>query len=270
MVEKNSLIKLEKISFIGAGNVATHLAKNLCIHYELDYIYTKSGHSAQKLINEVGGKSAENINQLLSSDLVIIAVPDDEISEVVEEIGIRHNAMIVHTSGSTEAECLAPCSNNYGVLYPLQSFSKDLRLDIGNVPFLINANSQKGLTLLQKIVNNLGSTATLLSDEDRQKVHLAAVMVNNFSNHLYYQAYKYLETNGLGFEYLKPLILETMRKAFLLGPYASQTGPARRGDERTIQNHLAQLNDYPHLRHLYSEFTKLIQTTYENSKGTEP
>jgi predicted short-subunit dehydrogenase-like oxidoreductase (DUF2520 family) len=167
--------------------------------------------------------------------------------------------MLVHCSGAAPSQVLAQGNLSYGVFYPVQSFSYGVLPDFSQIPVCLTAGNPDGLERLQALAVALKSPTHLLSDEQRSQVHLAAVLVNNFSNHLYALADQWMEAQQLPFSLLHPLLQETARKAVLAHPRSVQTGPALRGDQATINRHLNALRDQPELADLYQRLTDSIQ-----------
>ena len=152
--------------------------------------------------------------------------------------------------------------NNYGVFYPLQTFSKSRDIDFSTIPVCIEANTEKNYTLLNKLGNALSNDVRAVSSSQRKGLHLAAVFVCNFVNHLYAMGANVCKENDLPFEVLKPLILETANKVMGLHPSEAQTGPAKRNDKKTMKNHLKALDNKEHKK-IYKLLSKAIKNTYE-------
>lgn len=229
---------IQNILIIGVGNVATHLALGL---KEANFSVTLNGraHKANKeTAQKMGVEYIESIQSYNKPEaLYLIAVNDASIVSIVEQI--PSNATICYTSGSID---LGKFTNeNIGVFYPLQSFSKDRSLSLETVPFFIEAKNQQLEQQLVDLANKLSSSVHLANSETRGHLHLAAVFVNNFTNHLFTLASDYLSENGQHIELLKPLIEETVRKLDYMSPSEAQTGPARRNDLNVIKKHKSLL-----------------------------
>lgn len=259
------------ISFIGSGNVASHLTKALSEHFNLKYILSSGIKSAKELAGIINAMATDDYELLkMASDIIIICVPDDQIIAVVKQLGrFPGNPVVAHVSGSKPAEVLIEASSDYGVIYPVQTFTKNVYVDLKKVPFFLNGNSKKALHFLDQIASRISPKIYVLNDEARMHLHLAAVMVNNFTNHLFYQTEKFLYKKQLVFEHLEPLIEETIKKAINIGPFNAQTGPARRKDLDVIDAHLHYLKNDEELNELYNTFSQLIIKTYENSKRNQ-
>lgn len=239
------------ISIIGAGNISWHLAKNLFVKgYKINQIYSRKIQNAEAISNLVKAEAIDSISELKNnSDLLIICVTDSAINEVVSKINFQPK-LIVHTAGSLDINILQKF-NNYGVFYPLQTFSKNSELDISNTPFCIEANTKENEEILKTVAHCLTNAIYELNSEQRQQCHLAAVFANNFSNHMFHIAEKLLSEKNISFDILKPLILETANKVQNTTPLLAQTGPASRNNTITINNHLELLNS-SQLEKIYS------------------
>jgi predicted short-subunit dehydrogenase-like oxidoreductase (DUF2520 family) len=238
---------IKSISIIGSGNVAYHLGKAFSGVVKINAVYSRNKITASELANELFVFHAEKIDDLIPSDIVLVCVSDDEISEVIMQLPVGQ--AIVYTSGSVGLHEL-PNHFNIGVLYPLQTFSKFRSVDLFEVPFFIEGNDEIFAQKIFDLAWKLSRKVIFANSEDRKNLHLAAVMVNNFTNHITYLSQQFLKGKSLEWEYLKPLILETAKKVQTENPFDAQTGPAMRGDQRTIEKHLNMLDD--ELKTIYS------------------
>ena len=194
------------------------------------------------------------------ADLYIISVSDDAIELVASqlaEFGLK-NKLVVHTSGATPSTILKKYFANYGVFYPLQSFSIDRISNFESIPICIDSSRKGNRILLKKIAEKISPKVFLINDKERARLHLAAVFVNNFTNHLYRIAYELLEEKQIPFELVTPLLLETANKVISHAPKDMQTGPAKRGDLITINRHLNQLKDHPDFAKIYFLLSQAI------------
>lgn len=253
-----------KISIIGTGNVAYHMVRAI------------SGLANHKLIS-VCGTSIENVksisiktkavlhpSKILKSDLILICVPDDKIGKVAKEVSRwpKHsNTIIAHTSGSVSSKVLK--SNlKYGVFYPLQTFTKGQRLSYKSIPFCITGSDEKVIRKLMKLANEISDEVQMVTDKQRKEVHLSAVLINNLVNHIIYLSQKRLTDHNIDPNLLLPLIKETVNKLSKIEAFDAQTGPARRGDQKIIEQHIKSLSDDHNLKEIYSVVTKSIIKTY--------
>ena len=210
------------VVIIGNGNIATHLESAFL---KVDTIR----------VTQINSRKLENIPE---ADITILAVSDDAIADVSSKIT---NSFVVHTSGSSSIEDLKNTSNK-GVFYMLQTFSKDKEIDFSKIPFCLEAENKEDYLLLETLAKAIGVKVYNINTEQRKAIHVAAVFVNNFTNHLYKIGNDICEENKVPFEILQPLIDETSQKIKTLSPKKSQTGPAIRNDKKTIENHLELLN----------------------------
>lgn len=252
------------VDVIGAGNVAVHLASGL--HAQgvvVQHIANRDHQRAEALASMVGAK-ALNLERLLeeaSERLLLVAVPDDAIADLAKRI--HPDRAVVHSSGSVAMDALNTNQRkHFGVFYPLQSFSKDRPVDWTQIPICLEASTPELMTHLQGIAGHLSRHTHLIASADRRKIHLAAVMVNNFSNHLFTLAADYLEANDLPFDLLHALIRETAEKVQDMHPRSAQTGPARRHDLDTVNRHLAMLRGDQELKQLYIALSEQIMKHY--------
>lgn len=245
----------ESITIIGAGNVAWHLAPALQqAGHAIDAIYSRSIDNARLLCDRLEG--AQPVCSLdfcrSRSTLFIISVSDDAIETVASRLVLPSEAMLVHTSGTAPMSRLAVSGiDNIGVFYPLQTFSKSRNISFQGLPLLIEAGNETTQNRLLHIARSLTENVSLTSSEDRKGIHLAAVFANNFSNHMIDIAGRIMRHEGLDENLLKPLIRETVEKALVQSPSSAQTGPAIRGDTKTMQKHIDQLDFNPVLQQIY-------------------
>lgn len=248
-----------RIVIIGSGNVALHLANAFYKVKEVTLVqmYARNIQQLEALKQQV--PITNNLNLLADADIYIIAVSDDAISEVSSKINIK-NRLIVHTSGTVS---LSSLKNNgaKGVFYLLQSFSKDKTISFDEIPFCLEAQNNEDFNLLEKLAKSIGKKTYKINSEQRKIIHLAAVFVNNFTNHLYKIGNDICKEHNVPFEILDPLIEETAKKIKELPPEEAQTGPAKRNDVKTIQNHLNLLNKEQ--QDIYKLITKSIQKNGE-------
>ena len=251
---------IENVVIIGAGNLATQLALSLFEKgIQVKQVYSRKIESASELAGKVNAGFTNDLTQLLpEADLFVIAVKDSAIQEVLENLRINDNQFIVHTAGSVPMDILEGFSINYGVLYPLQTFSKTRKIDFSDIPICIEANHPSNMLKLEKLGKRLSSSVNQINSDERKTLHLAAVFVNNFVNHLYAAGENILHDKKLGFDLLKPLIRETAEKIETLHPFYAQTGPAKRNDQNTIEAHIKMLQDKPTFQKIYSFATESI------------
>lgn len=245
---------MKEIVILGAGNVAFHLFKAFQATEQIKVIqvYNRSS-SALKDFEKETSVTTE-ISQLKPADLYIVSVSDDAVKEVVDSIAEK-NTLIVHTSGSVP---LLDSAQRNGVFYPLQTFSKNTDLNFFEIPLCLEASNKKDLDFLKDIGKTISNNIYEIDTAQRKSLHLAAVWACNFTNHLYRIAEKICEQKEVPFDILHALIKETARKVQHNSPKDVQTGPAKRGDKKTIDFHLNQL-DSPELKEIYTLLTESIK-----------
>ena len=234
-----------KIVILGSGNLGT----------QLRYALSDAGHE----ILQVWHRNEELIS---GADVYIISVKDDAINDVfhqVEQSGVLLQSspapVVVHTAGSV------PMGRLSGVLYPMQSFSKDRKVDFSEIPVFVEAADEYSKKVICELANSISEHVTEANSETRKKLHLAAVFASNLSNHCYRLAEKLVEKEGLDFKLFGPLIRETASKACIMSPKDAQTGPMRRGDKEVIKKQMAMIDD--HLtREIYRLFAESIGRDY--------
>jgi len=247
------------VILLGAGNVATHLYKAFSKAEDVSVAqwYNRTRSSISSYENEVD--ITDNLKDLKKADIYIIAVSDDSIAKLSEDLPFS-DRLVAHTSGSVSIHDMDK-KNNLGVFYPLQTFSKDMELDFSEVPICIEIIEKKNLKLLKDLAKAVGCKPHKVYTEQRQTMHLAAVFVNNFTNQMYRIAHEIGETENVDFNLLKPLLLETARKVQHISPYMAQTGPAKRNDKKTIKRHLKQIEKEEHKK-IYELLTNSIKQTH--------
>jgi len=245
-----------KITVIGSGNVAQHLIKAFTKSEQIEIVqvFSRKKESVLNLVN--ADRIVTEFANLHKSDLYIISVSDDAISEVSEQLPFK-NQLVVHTSGTTSIDVLDP-KNRKGVFYPLQTFSKAKSVNFSIIPICLEAQNPQDYTILETVAKSISEAVFSISSEQRKSLHVSAVFVNNFTNHLYQIGQEICENNQVPFDILKPLILETADKIKFLSPADAQTGPAKRHDSTTIEAHLNYLTD-ENQRNIYKLLTQSIQ-----------
>lgn len=260
------------ISIIGYGNVAFHLGKRLREKgIFINQIIGRNAEKAAWLADILSTDFETDFSKIKTdSDIYIIAVSDSAIPLVADKLSqILDNQLVVHTSGSIPSTILEPYFKNFGTFYPLQTFSLSSQPDFESIPFFINAPTIHSVDLLKNLGEQIAHNIYEIADDKRIVLHIAAVFINNFTNHLFQIGYDILEKEHLPFDVLKPLILETVHKIQNHKPEDMQTGPAKRGDLVTIEKHLEYLkNNSPqgigkgaYYYELYKIFSKSIRKT---------
>jgi predicted short-subunit dehydrogenase-like oxidoreductase (DUF2520 family) len=250
--------------FIGAGNLATHLSKVFQNKgFNILQIYSRTEKSAKELADVLSVKYTTSVNEIdENADVYFVAIKDSAVSEVLSQIKFN-NKLVVHCSGSLPLSAIEDFSENTGVFYPLQTFSKKREVDFDEIPVFIESNSMKNKETLLHIANSISKSVSEINSEKRKLLHISAVFACNFVNHFYTIAAEILKSKDIPFDVLKPLILETALKVQELAPGKAQTGPAVRFDENIISAHLQALNDFDEYRQLYISVSKSIFEHYK-------
>jgi predicted short-subunit dehydrogenase-like oxidoreductase (DUF2520 family) len=249
-----------QVVIIGSGNVAQHLIRAFSINagVQLKQVFARQPECLLHLLP--ADKITGSYNEIVDADIYIIAVSDDAISEVSAQLTFN-NRLVVHTSGSAALEVIGN-QNRRGVFYPLQTFSKNKSVDFTTIPICIESEFNDDFSTLKNLGHTLAKNIYEINSAQRQALHVAAVFVNNFTNHLYSIGSNICKENEIPFDILKPLILETADKINTLTPLEAQTGPAVRNDKNTIQRHLDKLND-ENRKNIYTLLTQSIQKAHE-------
>ncbi|MEO0333264.1 MAG: Rossmann-like and DUF2520 domain-containing protein [Bacteroidota bacterium] len=255
----------EKITIVGAGNVAWHLASALeeagC---SVVQVYSRQVNKAQELAARL--KQAQPTAELDFSDspatLFVLTVSDDAIAAVAQQMKLPEQATVVHTSGGQPMQVLnEAATDQIGVFYPLQTFSKQRTISFQNIPLCLEAIRSEVLDGLTQLAQKLSKQVVTVNSRQRAALHVAAVFANNFTNHLLRMSEQLLQESQLDIKLLHPLIEETVTKAQAMGVAHSQTGPARRNDQKTIDHHLDYLRSFdPAYTKVYRVLTKSIQS----------
>lgn len=253
-----TIINYMRIVFIGSGNTATVLGKLLkTAGHNIIGVYSKTHEHARALAVELNAQYVGDITTInKDAELYIIAVNDDMITTVANSLRLAGKT-VVHTSGSVPATALKDISSEYGVLYPLQSLRRQAAHQ-PVIPFLIDGSTTTVKEQVRQLAQSISTIVEEADDDKRLKLHLAAVIVSNFTNHLYTLAEDFCLKEAIPFKALVPLIQEVAYRTAAYSPTAMQTGPAARGDMATIEKHIELLNSYPLLQKMYKGTTESI------------
>lgn len=262
----NRSIEDTPIVFVGAGNLATNLAKALYRKgFRIVQIFSRTEESARNLALQVEADYTTDLKELTGdAKLYIVSLKDAAFVELLPQIAEgKEHALLVHTAGSIPMSVWEGHTQRYGVFYPMQTFSKQREVKFDEIPFFIEAKTAEDVDLLKAIAATLSDHVYEASSEQRKSLHLAAVFICNFTNHMYALAADLLEKYQLPFNVMLPLIDETARKVHELAPRDAQTGPAVRYDKNVIENHLAMLADLPALQEIYKLMSKSIHEHHQ-------
>ncbi len=248
-----------KINIIGTGNVATVLAKQMVHHgHQIIEVWGRDTDAAKVLANILNAQYQPNINNLSAvADIILIAVSDSAVADVAKQLAPT-SSILLHTAAALSKEILLTASNNVGVLYPLQSIRKEMNY-IPSIPFFVEGNSEAVTQIIWDFAHTLSAIVNFGNQQQRLQLHIAAVMVSNFTNHLYALAHQFCDKEQLQFTTLLPLIEETANRLKYGVPAAQlQTGPAVRNDLNTIYKHKSLLEKYPTMAQLYQSLSDSI------------
>lgn len=250
------------IVIIGSGNVAAVLGRKfIAAGHTILQVMGRNAHAASALAYEWDCESTNYLSVLnKNADVYIIAVSDQAIAEIVNGLKLP-GKVVAHTAASVPKEILHKVSAHYGVFYPLQSLRKEM-INLPDIPVYFDGNDELSRRQLQALAGTVSFHSPVeASDDQRLKLHVAAVIVSNFVNHLYVLSEEYCRKEGLSFKQLLPLIEETALRIKDVSPRQAQTGPAVRQDKETLHKHLELLNDHPQLKNVYLLLTESIQRT---------
>ena len=252
-----------KITFIGSGNIASHLAKTFDLAgYQIHQVISRNELTGKELAKQFAAFFSNNLADVYAdADFIFLTIPDKEIEHAVRQIN-TDIPVFVHCAGSCPMQAISAIKTNAGVLYPLQTFTKSRPVNFLEIPIFTEASNKFSTQKINELAETISNKVTELDSEKRRYLHLAAVIANNFTNHLLAQSEKIMAQQNLPFALLKPLVEETVKKAFELSPKNSQTGPAKRKDESTISKHLEMLENEPEIKALYQIITDSIVSSY--------
>ncbi len=248
-----------KVVLIGAGNLAMNFQKIFASSNGVDLIqwFSRSLKKIRSFENKIS--ITDKISELKPADIYIIAISDDAIAKMSAKI--KTSALVVHCSGAIAIDELL-CNSKKGVLYPIQTFSNRLLKSFNKIPFLIEAENKKDFELLQGLVHIIGGTPIEINSQKRSYIHLIAVMINNFGNHLIELGEKIAQSHDIPFDIFHQIIGETHKNAIEIGAKNSQTGPAKRKDNKTINKHLDLISDKG-IKKIYLGLTESIKKIHE-------
>lgn len=256
------------VSFIGSGNLAWHLAPALDdTDYSVKEVYSQNANHASALVEKLyHAQVKSSLDFSLSpSKIFIIAVSDDVIVEVAQEVILPENAILLHTSGSQPLSVLSyAAAFRVGVFYPLQTFTKNKKVEFKEIPFFIESEDPETEKVLLNMAKAISKKVYKITAQERKALHVAAVFASNFTNHMLAISRDILLDNKLDFELLKPLITETINKTFSLGPDQAQTGPAKRGDLEILDKHLEFLQNDGAVAEIYKVISQHIVDRYDD------
>ena len=247
-----------KVVLFGSGNVAYHLAKAFRLANDIHLVQLYRRNSKNDHLFDIKIPKTNSLNEIKKADVYILAINDDHIAAFSKDLKFEEG-LVAHTSGSISLDQLK-CKAHKGIFYPLQTFSKDQKLTYKTIPFCLETEYPKDMEILKALARSISENVYEINSVQREKLHIAAVFTNNFSNHMFKIAKDICDEHQISFELLKPLILNTANKINYLDPVDAQTGPAKRNDQNVIQKHLEQLQGDK--KEIYSLISKSIIKTY--------
>jgi predicted short-subunit dehydrogenase-like oxidoreductase (DUF2520 family) len=258
--------QFESIALIGTGRVAHQLGSALHDQGEtISGVYGRNAEEAEKLADKLDSRVIENMSEVIQADLILLTVSDDSITEVSHLLNSRNKGLVAHTSGAVPLSAIEGVKRK-AVFYPLQSFSLDKHIVWENVPFCLEAETDEDLNGLGDLAELLSQRIHVLSSDQRKSLHLAAVFANNFANLMFELSEDLLAKADIDRSILHPLILETANKVLMQSASVSQTGPAARGDKKTIETHRALLGEGNPYREIYDRLTNEIYNRTHEQK----
>ncbi len=259
--------EIQSVTVVGAGNVGWHMARALYqAGITINYVVSRTKRHAEELAGVVSAVPLTSVAGIKHApDMFLLCVNDDILGQVVKEFA-GFDVLVVHTSGSTDNEIFQNWKGEFGVFYPLQTFSRMNEMKYSNIPFFVEGSSTEVVDQLKRLAELISGVVYEADSERRRMLHVAAVFACNFSNHLAAIADKLLTANDLNLELLLPLLEETNRKLNRMDPVSAQTGPAVRNDRKIIEKHLRVLQEMPEEQELYRLLTENI-IRYRNKKN---
>ena len=252
------------ISFAGAGRVAGALCNAMYgAGHNINTIVSEHEKNGRPLADSCKATWSQDLLFPDSTDIIIVAVPDHSVKSALNKIKCGPGTLVVHTAGSLSIDIFPAEIKQKGVFYPLQTFSKGRKILFKDLPFFLEASDEQSTALLTELTGSIGAKPHFADYDHRIMLHIAAIFVCNFTNHMLTIGKELASVAAFPFEVLHPLIMETYSKAVEAGPENSQTGPAIRNDKDTIEKHLELLSFSPEFRRLYFEITRSISKYYQ-------
>jgi predicted short-subunit dehydrogenase-like oxidoreductase (DUF2520 family) len=261
---------LSHVSFAGAGRVGASFCREMFnAGYIIDMVVSATPAKGMAIADAYNAKWSDEPVFPFTTKLIIVAVPDRKLEEVLHNIKCSPDTLVVHTAGSYGTDLFPATIKKRGVIYPLQTFSENRYVSFRDLPFLLEADDPESFESLRKVAVSLGGKVYPSDAGNRKMLHLAAVFANNFTNHMLTEGKEIAARAGYTFEILIPLLNETVLKAVASGPENSQSGPAFRNDQNTLDKHLELLSFSPELQAVYMAVTKSIINYYKSRNSGE-
>lgn len=255
---------MSKLVIIGSGNLATQLSFALkCAGHDIVQVYSRTEEHAKELAKKIDCTYTADADKIRrDAEAYIISVKDDAVRSVVLSLNnVNTDAVFMHTAGSVPMEVFAGVAGHYGVLYPMQSFSKMRKVDFRCIPCFLEASDDKAMSVIRGLAESVSGNIHTADTEKRKKIHLAAVLASNLANHCYRLGERVLEEEGIDFSILLPLIQETARKVTEMSPHDAQTGPMVRYDTDVMSRQIEMLSD-ERTRQIYRLMAESIHNDY--------
>jgi len=258
------------ISFIGAGRVAGALCMELFSKgYHIKKIVSRSKAAGEALARQCGAVWSNTAEFSENTDVIFVAVSDRNIGEVLDKLKCSQKTIVAHTAASFGLDVFPEKITRKAVFYPLQTFSHGRKIDFNELPVFIETPDEAITSVMVGVAESIGAKVFFADLQSRKMLHLAAVIVSNFTNHLLARGKDIAIKSGFTFEELKPLIMETISKAFDNSPENSQTGPAERNDKITISKHLEMLSFDSDLERIYNDISTSIINYHNRQKNND-
>jgi len=252
-------LNIEQVTIIGSGNVASFFAK--FFHHnglKVKSVVARNVSKGELLAKQVNATCLSSMPQFAENDLVLICVKDDAIASVSQTI---NGGLVCHTSGAQSINSLQN-QNNFGVIYPFHSILVNSTVENISFPLFIEGNTNHTLSAISEFLKDIPAQIVSVTSDNRLKYHLSAVFANNFTNAMLLAAQKICNVHQLDFNYLHPLISQSIQQALRFGPENSQTGPAKRQDLKTMNSHLQLLENNDNLIELYKVMSEFINKEF--------
>ncbi len=252
------------VVMIGAGNVAVHLSKHFAgCGFEIVQVFSRTESSAVELAMLTNSAwTTSHLSIFPDADIYFIALKDSVVDEFLRKADLK-DKVLVHCSGSLSLDCLTKYSPEAGVFYPLQTFSKARDINFSDIPVFIEGSTDRVLQLLTELAGRLTPRVYFADSHQRMVLHISAVFACNFVNHFYSISAQLLEENRLSFDYLRPLMQETLDKTLTMSPFNAQTGPALRLDTNVLEKHMAALSGDTATRKIYALVSEHIYKLHQ-------
>jgi len=235
---------MKKIILIGSGSVATNLALNLDKNkYSVQQVFSRTKENAEILAKKINADFTNDINKLQKGDITLLCIKDDFIASFLEGKLFQN---LIHTSGSKNINVLKNSAQDFGVLYPLQTFNKEVKINFTEIPILIEASTVKFKKVVLELASSLSNKVINITSKKRRQIHIAAVFACNFSHHMLSISKEIMDNEDLDYSLLLPLIEQNNKKSLLGDPQKLQTGPAKRNDVKLINEHIKEIKNLHH------------------------